>query len=123
MRLRHKIILAALVGIFFGFILPKLAFYTFFTTSAGTIIPWGIVGVIITWFALNLKQSIMLACTYMFFLVESFLLLGQLKFDTEFFKVILFLGVLGVVALLCGLVMGVVVFYAKKFILRMKKRS
>ncbi len=121
MNMKMKLIFSALLGLFMGFILPHLIFYTFFTTSAKSIFVWGTVGFILCLFATTRKESLLMALLYMLFLVEGFLFLGQLKFNSQFFMVILFLVIMGVVASICGLVMGLVTFYIKKLVLSFKK--
>lgn len=123
MSLKGKLLISATLGILIGFIIPHLVFYTFFITNPLSIIPWGIAGVILCLCASSRKESILMAMVYMGFLLESFLFLGQLKFDTEFLKVIVFLGFILVIGLLAGLIMGLVVYYLKKLTLKLMKRN
>ncbi len=122
MKIQMKLIISSLLGVFMGYVLPHLVFYTFFTTSAKSILIWGAVGFVLCLFALTRKESILMALAYMLFLVESFLFLGQLKFNSQLFLVLLFLLIMGIVALVCGLVMGLITYYIKKLVLKLLKK-
>ncbi len=121
MKFRYKLVISALLGIVMGNILPHMIFYDFFTRSGLAMVPWSIIGAILCYFALNKKQSILMGMTYVIFVAESFLFLGQLKFNSELFMVLLFLGIVFVVSLICGLIMGLVVYYSKRWVRKLLK--
>lgn len=117
LRFRYKLLISLIIGFFMGYILPHIAFYTFFTTSSKSIIVWGIVGSLLCYFLSNTrKQSILIGLVYLVALVESFLFLGQLKFSSEFWNVLLFLFIMGIVGVICGSVMGFCIYYLKKLV-------
>lgn len=118
MKFRYKLAISATIGIFMGFILPRIVAYDFFTRSSLSLIPWSIAGIIVCYSAINRKQSILMGMSYVAFLAESFLFLGQLKFNSEPILVLIFLLIVLIVSLICGTVMGLTVYYFKKLVNR-----
>lgn len=113
-RFRYFLATAAVLGLLMGNIIPHIMFYDFFTRSAFSLLPWIVIGVAICYFGRNLLQTVLIGIAYTAFLAESFLFLGQLKFDSEFLKVIIFLLIILVAAVISGSIMGIAVFYLKK---------
>ena len=102
-----------MISIIIGIILGVIGSRYLFVGSALSLIPWGIVGVLLGWWSTNRKEAIVNGSAYGFLLAFSFMFAGY-QGSAPIVSHIPFFAILGLVAAICGTILSVIGNYSKK---------
>lgn len=86
-----------------------------FVGSGLSLIPWGIVGLLLGWWSTNRKEELINGILYGFFLAFSFMTAGYTG-SISIITRIPFFAILGLVGALCGLILSLIGVSIKQII-------
>ncbi|SRR5258708_39135816 len=104
-----KLILSIIIGIVLGVIGARFLF----VGSSMSLIPWGLIGVILGWWSKNAQEALINGIFYGFFLAFSFMAAvyqGNVPIVTR----IPFFATLGLVGAVCGLILSLLGNWIKR---------
>lgn len=103
-----SIVGSAVIGIILGFVAAKMQFLQW-----ATLLPWGIVGLVIGTFGKTKKESAILGAVYGFFLGFAFMF-GVYQGSAPIVTRIPFFTIIGLVSALCGSILSLLGSLFKK---------
>lgn len=106
---KYLLVVSALIGVLLGIIGSRFLF----VGSALSLIPWGIVGLLLGWFSKNRKKAKINGIIYGFFLCFSFMIAGY-SGSAPLLTRMPFFAVLGLFGSVCGLILAIIGNLGKK---------
>jgi hypothetical protein len=113
-----KLLSSTIIGTVLGVIGSRYLF----VGSGLTLIPWGVIGIVLGWWSANRKEALVNGSVYGFLLAFSFMLAGY-QGSAPIISRIPFFAILGLVGAICGLTLAAVGYYAKKKLMPQHKVS
>jgi hypothetical protein len=106
---KMKLIVSIIVGVILGVIGSRYLF----VGSALSLIPWGIVGLVLGWWNKPIKGALVNGSLYGFFLAFSFMMAGY-QGSASIISRIPFFAILGILGAVCGFFLSAIGNFAKK---------